>query len=114
MPLMRMARVSSPLWHVSLTNPSAGITTVPPPPPGNDAFAGGEIGITSTPAIDPATGTLFVVSYTLESGPPVYRLHALDLGTRAEKLGGPVVITAIVPGTGDSTDSQGHVVFDPA
>jgi hypothetical protein len=104
-------KVSTPLWHVSFINPLAGITTVPPPP-GDDAFPAGEIGITSTPAIDPATGILYVVSYTLENGKPFYRLHALDLGTGAEKLGGPVVIVAYTPGTGDDTDGR-YVYFDP-
>jgi hypothetical protein len=106
-------KVSTPLWHVSFINPFAGITTVPPPP-GDDAFPAGEIGITSTPAIDPATGILYVVSYTLENGRPVYRLHALDLSTGAERLGGPVVMAAFTSGTGDDTDGLGHVYFDPA
>ena len=106
-------KVSTPFWHVSFLNPSAGITPVPPPSP-DDAFPGGEIGITGTPAIDPGSGTIYVVSYTLENNQAVYRLHALDLATGAEKLGGPVVITATVDGTGDGTDGQGHVAFDPA
>jgi Bacterial Ig-like domain (group 2) len=106
-------KVGTPLWHVSFINPAAGITTVPPPNP-DDAFPEGEIGITGTPAIDPASGTLYVVSYTMENGQSVYRLHALDLGTGAEKLSGPVVVTATVFGTGDGTDGQGNVPFDPA
>jgi Bacterial Ig-like domain (group 2) len=105
-------KVSTPLWHVSFINPSTGITAVPPPLD-DDAFPGGEIGIIGTPVIDPASGTLYVVSYTLENGKAVYRLHALDLGTGAEKLGGPAVISATVAGIGDGTDGQGHLPFDP-
>ncbi len=40
------------------------------------------------------------------------RLHALDLATGAEKFGGPVVIQASVPGTGNGSVG-GSVPFDP-
>jgi len=105
--------LTRPLWHASFINLTQGATTVVPPPP-DDAFPRGEIGITGTPAIDPETGTLYVVSYAVENGQDVYRLHALDLGSGAEKLGGPVVISATIRGTGDGTDDQGNVSFDPS
>ncbi len=62
-----------------------------------------EVGITATPVIDPATGTLYVVAMTEEgsTGSYVHRLHALDVTTGAEKPGSPVEIQASVPGTGD-------------
>jgi len=44
------------------------------------------IGITSTPVIDPVSKTIYVITYTYESGTPVYRLHALDLGSLQEKM----------------------------
>src|SRR5262249_39624226 len=73
-----------------------------------------EIGITGTPVIDKATNTLYVVAKTKEvSGGNtnyVHRLHALDITTGAEKFGGPVVISASVPGTG-SGSSGGQVPF---
>jgi hypothetical protein len=44
------------------------------------------IGITSTPVIDPASKTIYVITYTYESRTPVYRLHALDLSSLQEKM----------------------------
>ncbi|CAL8466485.1 g6021 [Coccomyxa elongata] len=48
-----------------------------------------EWGITSTPYIDPKSQTIYVVPWTKEDGKFVYRIHALDLATGKEKLGGP-------------------------
>ncbi len=71
-----------------------------------------EIGITSTPVIDPFTNTIFVEAKTKEHGTYVQRLHALDITTGAEKPGSPVEIKASVPGTGMASVS-GQVAFDP-
>jgi hypothetical protein len=115
---------AAPLWHDSFIDPANGITTVPSFETGS-ADITPEIGITATPAIDPATGTIYVVSKTEESRADglhwVQKLHALDIGTGAEKLGGPVVLgdstfnngpdngftdttPIFVPGTGDSSN----------
>jgi hypothetical protein len=96
-----------PLWSVNL-GPS-----VPALPAQAQAPIPIEIGITSTPVIDVTTGTLYVVSFTFESGDYFYRLHALDWGTGREKLGGPAQIQASVPGTGPCS-SGGTVIFDSA
>jgi outer membrane protein assembly factor BamB len=49
-----------------------------------------EVGIISTPVIDPSTNTLYVVAKTYENSVQIYRLHALDiLNQGAEKLGRP-------------------------
>ena len=71
-----------------------------------------EIGITSTPVIDPATNTMYVVAKTKEGSSYVQRLHAIDITTGAERFGGPVVIQGSVPGSGAGS-SGGQVPFDP-
>jgi len=87
----------SPVWKRNFTNTAAGITTMP----GSDfGLWYPEIGILATPVIDPSTGTLYCVAATKENGVHIYRLHALDITTGAEKFGGPVLIQASVPGTG--------------
>jgi hypothetical protein len=52
------------------------------------------------------------VAATKEGNNHVQRLHALDITTGAEKFGGPVVIQASVPGTGDGS-SGGTLAFNP-
>ncbi len=70
------------------------------PPSNNDQEGISPIlGITSTPVIDPSSNTIYVVTDTNE-GKRVFRLHALDLSTGNEKLGGPVVVTGTVSGSG--------------
>ncbi len=71
-----------------------------------------EIGITGTPVINKGSGTLYVVSKSVENGAFVQRLHALDVGTGQEKLGGPVTLQASIPGTGNGS-SGGFLRFDP-
>lgn len=116
---------STPLWQVSFLNSASGITTVPCADVyGTDAGAcdiSPIIGITSTPVIDPTSGTIYVTAKTREplgsnscanngSYNYCYRLHALDITTGAEKFGGPVLISGSVPGTGYDSVS-GTVTF---
>jgi len=96
----------APLWQVNfLIN---GATTLTPADVGNSQDITPEIGITGTPAIDLTTNTLYVVVNTKENGTLIYRLHALDITTGAEKFGGPVQITGSVPGT--ALDGNGTTV----
>jgi hypothetical protein len=75
-----------------------------------------EIGVTSTPVIDPAAGphgTIYVVAMSKDSSSNYHqRLHALDITTGTEEFGGPVEIVAQYPGTGDNSQN-GYVIFDP-
>ncbi|MGA9569862.1 MAG: chitobiase/beta-hexosaminidase C-terminal domain-containing protein [Candidatus Acidiferrales bacterium] len=96
----------APLWYVTfLVN---GATTLSTSDVGNTQDIHPEIGITGTPVIDPATNTLYVVVNTKESGALIYRLHALDITTGAEKFGGPVMLSGSVPGT--APDGNGSSV----
>jgi fibronectin type 3 domain-containing protein len=99
----------TPLWKVSFLSP--GVTTVPAADTGECCDIPNEIGITGTPVIDQTTGTLYVVAKTKEGANNyVQRLHALDIATGTEKFGGPVVLQASVPGTGDGAVG-GNVPF---
>ncbi len=56
------------------------------------------IGITGTPAIDPATGTAYFFAKTYvsgTSGPAQYVAHAIDVLTGAERAGWPVVVGGV-------------------
>jgi hypothetical protein len=70
-----------------------------------------EIGITSTPVIDPSTNTLYAEAKSkLMDGTFIHRLHALDITSGNEMAGSPVAITASVPGTGEGGST---IVFNP-
>jgi outer membrane protein assembly factor BamB len=104
------ADTGSQLWQVSVLG--AGETVSDLPPYACDQVAP-TIGITSTPVIDRsagAHGTIFVVAMSKASSSGAYhqRLHALDVTTGAEQLGGPVDVAATFPMIGGTT------TFDPA
>ena len=52
---------------------------------------GPNVGINSTPVIDLASSTLYVVIYTNDANGPAYRIHALDLGSLTDKVAPEVV-----------------------
>jgi hypothetical protein len=112
--------VSNAYWHTSFTNANA----VPPNNsdiatlPNNGCGAmypniSGNFGIISTPVIDPASGTVYVLARTREFNTNfVQRLHALDITTGADRPFSPVQIAASVPGNG--TNAINNVItFDP-
>ncbi len=69
-----------------------------------------EEGMTGTPVIDPATGTLYVDAFTREVVPGVstnyfHRIHALNVTNGTERPYSPVVVAGSVPGKGVSGDN---------
>jgi hypothetical protein len=97
------------LWQVSVMLP--GESPSPMPPYGCTQVSP-TIGVTATPVIDRgagAHGTIYLVAMSQDgSGGSHQRLHALDVSTGAELLGGPKEITATYPSNG------GTMSFDPA
>jgi hypothetical protein len=106
---------ASPLWQITLLDAAhgaaAGATTVPSSDVSTTDLVP-EIGITSTPVIDPTSNTIYVVGKTKENGTYVQRLHALDVTSGAEKFGGPMGVTASVTGNGIGSVS-GVLSYDP-
>jgi len=90
----------APLWKVSLLqsgeSPQVGSNPLP--------FQA----LTSTPVIDLATNTMYLVSAQKAAGNPFFRLSALDITTGKQRPGSPVVITASAPGT--NSQSVGGVI----
>ena len=82
----------APLWTVNL---ASFLSTVPVVwanfnfPPVSNA---GNLGILSTPVIDPSTHIMYVVACTLENGTMAYRLHAIDITDGSEPYGPGVLI----------------------
>jgi hypothetical protein len=115
------------LWQARLQHAVHGGTVTPVPAGDVHALLDGstEIGITSTPVIDPATDTIYAVAFSKETATDgnhyIYQLYALDVGSGAQKFGGPAVIAdslgdsyvsgPTVPGSGDGS-SSGTVFFD--
>jgi len=84
---------AAPLWHTSfLIN---GATPVPIKLQGcGGSTEWTQVGIVSTPVIDPVAGRLYVVAKTYENSEFVYRVHALAVATGLEESGSPAVISA--------------------
>ena len=99
---------SSALWMKDFTG--TGVTAVPMTDivsPTRNII--GNVGIESTPVIDRATNTLYLVARTKENGSYFQRLHAVDIRTGAARSS-PTTIAGSVPGAA----SGGSVItFDP-
>ncbi len=91
----------APLWSVSVApSPEIAPTTTDI---GGCTQVSPNVGITSTPVIDPKAGpngTMFLVAMSLnpQTNALYDRLHAIDLTTGAELNGGPTVIQATASG----------------
>jgi len=104
-------KVTTALWKRSFLDTAHGITSVPESDVGGPITP--EYGITSTPVIDPATHTMYLVAFTKENGRYVQRLHALDVTTGNDQSGSPVTISATVTGKGVGGDGAGNIAFQP-
>jgi outer membrane protein assembly factor BamB len=98
------ADTGATLWHVSL---------IPPGETTSDAVFDcdqviPEIGITATPVIDRSAGVMYVVAMSKNGATYHHRIHALNVTTGAELLGGPKEITASYSAPGSVTTN-----FDP-
>jgi hypothetical protein len=59
-----------------------------------------EVGITSTPVIDPVSQTLYVDAFTTDGTNYFHKIHALSLADGSERSFSPVLVNASIPGTG--------------
>src|ERR1700735_595683 len=79
------ADTGTELWSVNFAS-SVGATSVPFAQftfGGNTNIAG-NLGILSTPVIDPSTNIMYLVACTLENGTMAYRLHAVNITNGTE------------------------------
>ena len=103
------------LWKTNL-----GISAVTPNLDFGTRYNGGqftditnEVGITGTPVIDLAAGTLYVDAFTHEGANYFHRMHALNLTNGTERSFSPVLVNASFPGVGVGNNGLGRVVFNP-
>ena len=92
---------ANPLWQVSLLTNAT--------PAGTLQVA---VGVLGTPVIDLTSNTMYLVSREDQNSTIIFRVHALDITTGAEKFGGPYLIQASVPGTG-AASVNGVLTFNP-
>lgn len=78
------------LLHVSLGKPVPRAML-----PGGCLNNGQTIGVASTPVIDVAHETMYVVAYTLENGTPAYRMHALNLRNLTDRVPPPIIKSVV-------------------
>jgi hypothetical protein len=95
------ADTGAQLWYASMLNGGTTASGIYLPCGHGPGFT--QEGITSTPVIDPATNTMYLVAKTLLNTTVRHHLHALDITTGNEQAGSPVLITAT------STSNKGHV-----
>src|SRR6202158_4448454 len=94
------ADTGSQLWYASMLNGGTTASGTYLPCGNGPGFT--REGITSTPVIDPATNTMYLVAKTLLNTTVRHHLHALDISTGNEQAGSPVLISAT------SISNKGH------
>ena len=84
------------LWHTNFTGGNITACPIVAIDGTDTANIVGDVGIESTPYIDKAGGTIYLLARTMNTNTTTFyqTLHALDITTGAEKFGGPKVISA--------------------
>jgi hypothetical protein len=112
--------VPTPYWTNNFLNSANGVVIVPSGVTQGNVVP--QVGITATPVIDQATGTIYAEVMTQETVASVtnyyHRLHALDITTGQERTAynSPVVIACTnYPGIGynGTNNINGNVVWNP-
>ncbi|HYG98666.1 MAG TPA: hypothetical protein VD837_06000 [Terriglobales bacterium] len=104
------SKSTKPLWERHYTDHANGIVPAPDNIGGRSTF-GGEIGITGTPVIDPATGAMYFVTMLQRNGHTEQWLRSIDIRTGQDYGAGSVQIQASVPGDGRGSQN-GQIPFD--
>lgn len=104
--------IPAPLWQVSLLSPGARTFQAATDRIATHRLCDSitpEVGVTSTPVIDWANRTMYVLALDVEAGTLTYRLHALSL-TTGQDIRPSTVVRASVAGTGMDAHN-GSVAF---
>jgi uncharacterized protein YjdB len=101
---------ANPLWHANLIDTNHGAAAGAAPVTNSQVGCGDlvpKIGVTSTPVIDPSTGTIYVETKSSEGSSFPHRLHAIDITTGNEKFSGPTLISSSVTVPGGTVSFSG-------
>jgi hypothetical protein len=101
---------ANPLWKANLIDATHGGAAGAAPVTNSQVGCSDlvpKIGITSTPVIDPSTGTIYVETKSSEGANIPHRLHAIDITTGNEKFSGPTLISASVSVSGGTVSFDG-------
>ena len=111
------ANASAPYWTHNLTPQGSRViknTDMTGACGGGYLDFSGNIGIVSTPVIDSATNTIYLLARSVNTTTNVYEqyIHALDVTTGAERPNSPKLVTAQINSNGDG-NINGKLSFDP-
>ncbi len=101
---------ANPLWKANLIDINHGAASGAAAVTNSQVNCGDlvpKIGVTSTPVIDPSTGTIYVETKSSEGTSFPHRLHAIDITTGNEKFSGPTLISASVSVPGGTVSFSG-------
>ena len=100
------AQAGPPLWVRDLTNELGGVTPVPVTDITNDNNLNvvGNLGIESTPVIDPSANSLFLVARTKENGRYLQRVHRLSLQDGTDQSPAAVIEASVKGSAQDAVD----------